>query len=193
MHSIGLQHCFLRGHRAFGTHVYYFARMDSIVIRAPERHELAGVGALAAQLVAQHHAFDPLRFMLLPEAATGYARYLGSVLGKPDLILLAAFDGETVVGYAYATELGRDYMMLREPAGGLHDLFVDPAYRGRGLGRRLLHLVFEAFAARGLPRVVLFSASQNPEAQKLFAREGFRPTLVEMTKELEPTKGRSYA
>jgi ribosomal protein S18 acetylase RimI-like enzyme len=37
---------------------------------------------------------------------------------------------------------------------------------------------------RGAPRVVLSTAEQNGEAQRLFARGGFRRTMVEMTAEL---------
>jgi RimJ/RimL family protein N-acetyltransferase len=36
----------------------------------------------------------------------------------------------------------------------------------------------------GAPRVVLMSAAPNVAAQRLFARLGFRPTMVEMTREL---------
>ena len=43
-----------------------------------------------------------------------------------------------------------------------------------------------ALAARGAPRVVIQVASQNPEAQAVFGRLGFRPTMVEMTRELPP-------
>ena len=39
-------------------------------------------------------------------------------------------------------------------------------------------------AAMGAPRVVLHSATQNVAAQRLFARLGFRPTMVEMTREM---------
>jgi RimJ/RimL family protein N-acetyltransferase len=37
---------------------------------------------------------------------------------------------------------------------------------------------------QGAPRVVLATAEQNEGAQRLFARLGFRRTMVEMTREL---------
>jgi RimJ/RimL family protein N-acetyltransferase len=36
----------------------------------------------------------------------------------------------------------------------------------------------------GAPRVILGTAEQNVAAQRLFARLGFRRTMVEMTREL---------
>ena len=35
----------------------------------------------------------------------------------------------------------------------------------------------------GAPRVMLWSAEANPDAQRLFERLGFRRTMVEMTRE----------
>jgi ribosomal protein S18 acetylase RimI-like enzyme len=89
-----------------------------------------------------------------------------------------------VLGYAYAGLDGVDYMALREPAGVLHDLVVDPGHRGQGIGRRLLDAMIAALAARGAPRVVLSTAERNEAAQRLFERAGFRRTMIELTREL---------
>jgi RimJ/RimL family protein N-acetyltransferase len=52
-----------------------------------------------------------------------------------------------------------------------------------------LHHEFDAtvaaLAARGAPRVVLMTAERNETAQRLFARAGFRRTMIEMTRELD--------
>jgi RimJ/RimL family protein N-acetyltransferase len=39
-----------------------------------------------------------------------------------------------------------------------------------------------------VPRVVLWTAHANEPAQRLFEGLGFRPTMIEMTKELSRTK-----
>jgi RimJ/RimL family protein N-acetyltransferase len=49
----------------------------------------------------------------------------------------------------------------------------------------LLQSVLAVLAAKSVPRVVLSTAAQNEAAQRLFARSAFRPTMVEMTRELE--------
>jgi len=94
-----------------------------------------------------------------------------------------------VVGYTYAGVEGNDYMSLRGPAGVLHDIVVDPAHRGQGVGRVLLDATLEALKAKGAPRVVLSTAERNESAQRLFARAGFRRTMIEMTHELEGDAG----
>jgi ribosomal protein S18 acetylase RimI-like enzyme len=76
-------------------------------------------------------------------------------------------------------------MALRGPAAVLHDLIVDPAYRGRGAGRALLSAAVAALRARQAPRLVLSTAARNESAQRFFERAGFRRTMVELTRELE--------
>ena len=73
-------------------------------------------------------------------------------------------------------------MSLRGPAGVIQDLIVDPAFRGRGVGRQLLDAAIAALTARGAPQIVLSTAARNETAQHLFASAGFRPTMIEMTR-----------
>lgn len=154
------------------------------VIRRATAADLPAVGQLGAQLVAMHHQFDPQRFMAARSGTHhGYASYLASQLSDPDVLVLVAEVDGAVVGYAYAASEGVDYMSLRGPAGVLHDVLVDPAQRGRGLGGLLLQAVLAHFRDHGVPRVVLSTAARNEGAQRLFARAGFRPTMTEMTRE----------
>jgi ribosomal protein S18 acetylase RimI-like enzyme len=62
---------------------------------------------------------------------------------------------------------------------------VVPEARTRKLGERLLQAFLAEAGARGAPRVVLHTATANTTAQALFARCGFRTTMLEMTCELE--------
>lgn len=155
-----------------------------VTIRAATPADMAQVGRLAAMLVAMHHDFDPARFIAATARTPhGYASWLRSQLDVPDVVVLVAARGDRVIGYAYAGVEGADYMSLRGPAGVLHDILVDPAHRGAGIGRRLLDAAVAALEALGAPRVVLSTAARNAGAQRLFERAGFRPTMLEMTRE----------
>ena len=132
-----------------------------------------------------HHDLDARRFIpATPRTEQGYAAWLRSQFAAPDVVVLVAERDGVVVGYAYGGIEGHDWMALRGPAGVLHDLVVDPAHRGHGIGGLLLDAAVAALRARGAPRVVLSTAARNADAQRLFARAGFRPTMVEMTREL---------
>ena len=155
-------------------------------VRPVESADLLTLGRLGTLLVSEHYHFDPKRF-LAPSATTpeAYARFLGSQMERDDAVVLVAARAQMVLGYAYGRLEGNDYMALRGPAGELHDLIVDPAHRGQGIGGMLLDAALGALARLGAPRVVLFTAERNSAAQRLFAASGFRRTMVEMTREID--------
>jgi ribosomal protein S18 acetylase RimI-like enzyme len=158
----------------------------SPIVRRATPADLPMIGRLGALLVAEHYDFDPRRFLAArPGTPEGYASFISTQLEDPDMIVHVADDKGDVIGYAYAAVEGYDYMALRGPAGVLHDVIVDPEHRGRGVGRLLLEATLAFFRSRGVPRVVLSTAEQNEEAQRLFARMGFRRTMIEMTLELD--------
>jgi ribosomal protein S18 acetylase RimI-like enzyme len=155
-------------------------------IRPAAPADLPAIGRLGALLVRLHHDFDPERFIpAAPGTERAYASFLGTQLAEPEVIVLVAERDGEVLGYTYAGVEGYDYMALRGPAGVLYDIVVDPAHRGQGIGRMLLDATLAALAARGAPRAVLSTAERNEAAQRLFARAGFRRTMIEMTRELD--------
>jgi ribosomal protein S18 acetylase RimI-like enzyme len=156
------------------------------IVRSATSADLPKIGRLGALLIAEHHAFDSRRFLAAKQRTpTDYASFLGTQLDDPDVAVLVADRDGDVIGYAYAAVEGYDYMALRGPAGVLHDIVVDPEQRGRGVGRLLLHATFAYVKSRGAPRLILWTAEQNELAQRLFARAGFRRTMIEMTRELD--------
>ena len=156
----------------------------TITVRPAAPEDAPALGRLGALLVRTHHDFDPARFIAAtPRTERGYASWLGRQLAEPDIVVLVAEREGEVLGYAYAGVEGPDYMALRGPAGVLHDIVVDPAHRGHGVGRLLLDATLAALRDRGARQVVLSTAVRNVAAQRLFARAGFRRTMVEMTRE----------
>lgn len=164
--------------------------LPAVLIRPAAPADLKAMGRLGALLVRMHHEMDPARFIAAtPRTEHGYGSFLETQLDEPNIIVLVAERDGEVVGYAYAGVEGSDYMSLRGPAGLLHDLVVDPAHRGQGVGRMLLDATLKALKAKRAPRVVLSTAERNEPAQRLFARAGFRRTMIEMTHELEDDAG----
>ena len=157
-----------------------------VTIRPARPSDAAALGRLGAELARLHHAWDPERFFVVDDMEEGYARWLGQELGSPGAVVLAAARGRRVVGYAYGRLEPRDWNALRDRCGLAIDLMVEPAERGAGLGRRLTEALVTALVARGAPRVVLQAAARNRSAQRLFRALGFRPTMLEMTREAPP-------
>jgi ribosomal protein S18 acetylase RimI-like enzyme len=159
---------------------------DTVTIRPAVPADEEALGRLGAALVRQHHGFDAKRF--IPpgrNAEEHYGRFLVGEIGGRDTVVLAAEQGGAVIGYCSAGLEGKDWLALRGPAGAIYDIIIDPNARGHGSGRRLLDAMLAALAERGAPQVVLSTATQNEIAQRLFAEAGFRPTMIEMTRELD--------
>jgi ribosomal protein S18 acetylase RimI-like enzyme len=136
-------------------------------------------------LVETHYDFDQKRFMA-PHANTaeGYGWFLNSQLKDEDVVVLVAERDGSVIGYVYAGLEPRSWKELREPAGFIHDVFVEESSRRLGAAQLLLEAAIEWLQAHGAPRVMLWTAEHNPAAQRLFDRLGFRRTMIEMTREL---------
>jgi len=160
--------------------------MPDVTIRRATRSDLPELGRLGALLMRTHYAFDQKRF-LEPgaNAEEGYAWFLGEQL-KDDtnaVVLAAERDGD-VIGYVYAALEPISWKELRDACGFIHDIVVEERGRRSGVATALMDAAMAWLKERGAPRVVLGTAEQNEPAQRLFARMGFRRTMVEMTREL---------
>jgi len=155
------------------------------VIRPAAASDEKALGRLGAALMRQHHESDPQRFLMTERPEAGYGRFLVSRLTKPDALVLVAERSKDVVGYAYASVEPTSWEDLRGPCGFLHDLYVDESSRGHGVGRGLADAAIAWMRSKGRSQVVLWSKSGNDAAQRLFARLGFRKTMVEMTLDAE--------
>jgi ribosomal protein S18 acetylase RimI-like enzyme len=89
----------------------------------------------------------------------------------------------SIAGYCYGRLEERDWNALLDAHAGLHDIWVDNAARRSGLGRGLAEAMIAALVQRGAPRIVLKTSTKNEAAQRLFASLGWRPTMIEMTRE----------
>lgn len=163
--------------------------MDVVTVRPAIRADLPAVARLAALLVRLHHGFDPQRFLCMEPLEPGYERFLAGELADDDAVILVAVtrgergEGERVVGYTYGRLEPRDWNELLDACGKIHDVFVDEGARGHGAAAALVEAIVARLEGKGAPRVVLLSATPNLAAQRLFAKLGFRPTMVEMTRE----------
>jgi ribosomal protein S18 acetylase RimI-like enzyme len=164
------------------------ASAGEIGIRRADAGDLPALGRLGGMLVRAHHEFDRQRFLAPDEdVEEGYEWFLGTQLAEPDVVIFVAERQSgpppAVLGYVYAGLEPMSWKELRPPAGFVHDVVVDPAARGAGIGVRLIQAAISWLEEHGAPRTMLWTAQNNPGAQRLFERLGFRRTMIEMTRE----------
>lgn len=153
-------------------------------VRPPTDEEMPHVARLAAALVRLHHAWDERRFFVVEGLESGYERFLRGQLRDPRSVVLAAVLDGAVCGYAYARFEDRDWNLLLDDHGALHDIYVDESARRSGVAEALLDAVRDRLTQLGAKRIVLSTAVANVAGRALFVKVGFRETMVEMTLEL---------
>lgn len=156
--------------------------MSEVRIRPATTGDVPRLGELAGALVRFHHEIDPSRFLPADGVEEGYGKWLGREANNPDAVVLVAEENGVVVGYAYGRYEGRNWNDLIDAHGKLHDVLVEPAARRHGAARQLVDEVCARLKARGARRIVLSTAVSNLPAQALFEGLGFRPTMIEMTR-----------
>ncbi|MGZ3454043.1 MAG: N-acetyltransferase family protein [Polyangiales bacterium] len=159
-----------------------------MIIRPAEPADLPRIAALAAKLVHMHHDADPDRFFLPDDVERGYAWWFSRELPRDEAVILVAIEEGAIVGYTYGTLESRDWNMLLDDHGAIHDVYVDESARRTGVGKQLVDAIVEALEKKGAPRILLSTMVQNERAQRVFRACGFRPTMLEMTRTREPAR-----
>jgi ribosomal protein S18 acetylase RimI-like enzyme len=76
-----------------------------------------------------------------------------------------AIDGSIIVGVTFCGNDGR--------RGYIYHLAVDPNYRGRGLGKRLVEECLEGLRRIGLQRANIMVATDNPRGREFWSKCGW--------------------
>jgi len=94
-----------------------------------------------------------------------------------DTVVFGAFDGQRLVGTAV---LHRETRRKRAHIAVVWGMYVDPGFRRRGVGRKLVErLLSHAAQMRGLRKITLGVNAANPAAIALYEAVGFESFGVE--------------
>ena len=93
-------------------------------------------------------------------------------------VVLAEIAGRPVgIGVA---EVTRPSMYSDEPAVEISNVFVEPDYRGLGIGRAIVRELGKFALGRGVERMVLKVFSGNEDGQRFWASLGFEPRYTQL-------------
>jgi GNAT superfamily N-acetyltransferase len=98
-----------------------------------------------------------------------------ALIGRPDYCIAIAVAGGPAVGYALAQDYGPN-LRLRFTIGRVHDLYVAPDLRRRGIGRMLMEFVFAWASSRPEPMILDWQAS--PRAVAFYQALGFEADRI---------------
>jgi len=139
--------------------------MGEIDIRSASAENVESVAGLLMKQLDEHRidaALDAVRLAvdgMLADPSRGF--------------ILVALSGKRTVGVAYVS-----FTWTLEHGGKsawLEELYVVPDQRDRGIGRAMLQGVLQRARENGCAAVDLEVDTQHARAERLYAREGFKP------------------
>lgn len=149
-------------------------------IRPGTVEDIPAVLPLVAKTIAFHEGLDDKRFAAVPNAHLRYEQWMQKMAGKDEAAFLVAEEDGAVVGFLLGI-IQDEYAMYRTGRYGMiHELWVEPESRGKGVATALLEGALERFRQAGVAQARLDTAAENHAAQQLFAKVGFRPSQLEM-------------
>ncbi|WAL59990.1 GNAT family N-acetyltransferase [Thermocoleostomius sinensis] len=159
-----------------------------MIIRTATLTDIPSMLPLVAKTCAFHQALDPAKYGFLPNPEQRYMSWLDQLMKNSRHVCLVAEDSigsdPVLVALLIAT-VEREIPIYRvKEYGFIHDLWVEEAYRHRGVARQLIQRAIEHFRQVGVEQVRLDTAANNEIARKLFTTCGFRVSMVEMLIEL---------
>ena len=136
---------------------------------APKRVIELATGADADRVAPLFDAYR--QFYGLPSNLQLCRHYLAERIGRDESVVLIAEDAGTALGFVQMYPSFSSLAAARTFV--LYDLFVDPAARQRGVGRRLMEAAAEEARRRGAVSLVLSTAKTNRSAQRLYESLGW--------------------
>jgi ribosomal protein S18 acetylase RimI-like enzyme len=128
----------------------------------------------AVRALTLAYAHDPMgKGGLL--TADALDRLIPGLKAHPTTLILLAYADERAVGLATCFRGFSTFFAL--PLVNIHDLAVLPAFRGRGIGRRLLDRVAEKAKALGCCKVTLEVQENNARARHVYEAAGFAQAI----------------
>lgn len=101
--------------------------------------------------------------------------------------VLVAVDGTEIVGMmCFVMDQPQPYLRAEiGRVGWVAELVVDERFRGQGIGTRLLEEAERLARDNGVKRLMIGAIAGNHIARKAYERFGFRPAVIELSKDLD--------
>jgi ribosomal protein S18 acetylase RimI-like enzyme len=167
--------------------------MDNSQQLRTRRGTSADVDALKPLWVSvheQHRASMPELAPYVSDGESWAARraLYAELLAKPDTVLLLQYDADELIGYGLSHVLATEGTWLADTwrrgarIGEIESLAVLPSHRGRGIGTALLEALHTELTAIGVDDLILGVLAGNVAAQRLYARHGYQPTWLYLSR-----------
>ena len=151
-----------------------------MVIRKITDNDMDQLAEIWKDFMDFHQAMNPF-FTRRPDGHENFTTFALSLLEKEDFLLIGAFDGEIMAGYALAQEACYPPVFLMDKYCMLTDIALAEKYRGQGVGKKLIETVKDWAREKGLNRMELRVAHENTNARGFYEKMGFKDYLHQLS------------
>jgi ribosomal protein S18 acetylase RimI-like enzyme len=150
---------------------------EDFTIRPGRREDAAEAARLWMQSAEEHTSHDRV-YETSPGAEKTMRRFLADVANNSYSFLFVAVVRDRTVGFISGELRQGSPTFLPKTWASVDDVFVEPDYRNRGMGRALLHSVQAWAQERGADGISLQVAAANARGRKFYEDLGFRDISV---------------
>lgn len=155
------------------------ARMN-VVVRPAMAADIPAILPMVQKICDMHRAMDPQRYPFVSDVTERYRGWLRTRSEDADSVLLVAVVEESIAGFIVGEILEEIPVFTLTRYGFLHDLWVEPQFRRRGIARKLLIEAMARLKARGVSQIRGDTAAMNNESRAMLEGLGFRSSTVLM-------------
>lgn len=153
----------------------------SVVIRPATHQDVSAILFMVRELCTMHEHWDPVRYDFRPDISEKYERWLPIRADDPHSAFFVAADPD-ILGFIVGEVLDEIPIYKTTRFGFIHDMYVLPQARSRGIGKALVFAAIEKFESLGVRQIRLDTATANESARRLFESCGFWGAVVQMTR-----------
>ena len=118
------------------------------------------------------------------DAENAWESFARKQLDERDSLLIVAEVGNKIIGYCLARiQLNPPFIRIRKN-GVISNLFVEEAFRRRGIGRKLFDFARKWFEQKGVEHLLVTVVHHSPVAQGFWRAMGFTDYLDALTRRI---------
>jgi ribosomal protein S18 acetylase RimI-like enzyme len=158
--------------------------MNELIIREVELKDRALLDELFREELEYHKSLMPDIFKI-PEIVVR-EKWLESILKNNDIFLVVSECNEKIVGaILYKIEKNPEDTLLNERKYGyIEEMIVSEAFRGKGIGKKLLDYVINGFQIKNIKEIEIDVWEKNEIGLKFYEDQGFKTIQRKMKKEI---------
>lgn len=153
----------------------YFSLMENLSVREATLNDLSILKEFEQEIIKAERPFDPT-IRLTP---VSYYSLEEMIVNDESCVVVAEVDDEIVGSGSARIKRARHYLDHQEYAY-LGFMFTKPEFRGKGINKQIIDLLFKWAEKQGLTEVRLTVYQDNLAAIRAYEKTGFKSHLNEM-------------